>query len=466
MTAEMNADINKVWDSCLTNIRNNVNERSFRTWFRPIVPVALDKNVLTVQLPNEFFYKHLEEHYLEVLKQTIRNELGPNARLEYQIIRQRETESANTKRKEKSQEKEVIRNPFVIPGIKKIRVEPQLIGKYTFDNFIEGDCNKLARSAGIRLAESPGSTAFNPLTIYGNSGLGKTHLAHAIGNLAISYKSDLKVLYVSTEKFTNQIIQAIKSGNISELVAFYQDLDLFILDDIHFLANREKTQEILFHIFNQIHHNGKQIVLTSDRPPKDLDGMDERLISRFKWGLSADLTAPDFETRMAIAQYKLEKERKQIPNEVLEYVCFNIRDNIRELEGLLTSLLFQANVTNAKIDIALAESILTKFIEKEQKEINVENIKSLVCDALEMDVRQVAGKSRKRDFVSARQIIMYLSKKYTNASYKEIGESFGGRDHSTVIHACKAVKDQIETNKLFRDKVKKLERDIELTFKK
>lgn len=466
MTAEMNTDINKVWDSCLTNIRNNVNERSFRTWFRPIVPVALEKNVLTVQLPNEFFYRHLEEHYLDVLKQTIRNELGPTARLEYQIVRQRDAKSTDSKRKDNTPEKVQIKNPFVIPGIKKIRVESQLIKTYTFENFIEGDCNKLARSAGVRLAESPGSTAFNPLTIYGNSGLGKTHLAHAIGNLALSYQPDIKVLYVSTEKFTNQIIQAIKSGNISELVAFYQELDLFILDDIHFLAKREKTQEILFHIFNQIHHNGKQIVLTSDRPPKDLSGMDERLISRFKWGLSADLTAPDFETRMAIAQYKLEKEKKQIPNEVLEYVCFNIRDNIRELEGLLTSLLFQASVTNAKIDIALAESVLAKFIEKEQKEINVENIKSLVCGVLEIDEKQITGKSRKRDFVSARQIIMYLAKNYTSASYKEIGESFGGRDHSTVIHACKAVKDQIETNKLFRDKLNKLEKDIELTFKK
>lgn len=465
----MGTDIQKVWDSCLEDIRSNINDRSFRTWFRPIVPVALKENVLTVQLPNEFFYDYLEKHYLGILKSTIRKELGPKARLEYKILMAKEGKSTSLQAR-KELEKETrgseIKNPFVIPGIKKIRVEPQLIKKYTFESFIEGDCNRLARSAGMAIAAKPGETAFNPLVAYGKSGLGKTHLAHAIGNLALEHHPEKKVLYVSAEKFTNHVIQSIKSNNTTEMVAFYQELDVFILDDIHCLAKREKTQEILFHIFNQIHHNGKQIILTSDRPPKDLDGVEKRLISRFKWGLSADLSEPDFETRLAIAQWKLEKNNESIPFEVLEYICYNIRDNIRELEGFLTSLLFQANVSNAKIDLKLAEKVMGQFIEKENKEISVNNIKVLVAEKLGLEIDQVEGKSRKRDIVSARQIGMYLSKAYTAASFKEIGQCFGGRDHSTVIHACKTIKDHIETNEMFFEKVKSLEKDIQLSFKK
>jgi len=466
LTTEMNADVNKVWNACLNRIRNRVNERSYKTWFRPIVPVQLDDNVLIVQLPNEFFFKHLEENYLPVLKSSLHEELGKEARLEYKIRKARDRKAVKSREKISKSPAAEGKNPFSTGVEAPIRIEPQLVSKYNFEDFVEGDCNKLARSAGLRIAEDPGQTSFNPLTIYGLSGLGKTHLVHAIGNLALEKNPTLKVLYLSTEKFTNQVIQAIKAGNINELVGYYQQLDLFLLDDIHFLARREKTQEILFHIFNQIHQNGKQIVLTSDRPPKDLEGMDDRLISRFKWGLSTDLTAPDFETRMAIAYHKLEKENGQIPDKVLEYVCYNVKENIRELEGLLTSLLFQANVTNSTIDVKLAEKVLNQFVEKEDTEINVESIKVLICKLLEITDQEIIGKSRKRDIVSARQIIMYLAKQYTPSSYKEIGKSFGGRDHSTVIHACKSIKDQMDTNPLFRDKVKRLEREIELSFMK
>ena len=461
----MEGNINTVWNACLDHIRDDVNERSFRTWFKPIVPLELKENVMVVQLPSVFFYEYLEKHYVKVLKNTLRKELGPNARLEYRILTAGKKENTQSGASSKGQS-EAIKNPFVIPGIRKIKVESNLMGKYNFEDFIEGDCNKLARSAGLAIAAKPGETAFNPLVVYGKSGLGKTHLVHAIGNLAKNNFSNKRILYVSTEKFTNQVIQSIKSNNTNELVAFYQELDMFILDDIHFLARREKTQEILFHIFNQIHQNGKQIILTSDRPPKDLEGMEDRLISRFKWGLSADLTAPDFETRIAIAQWKLEKEKVEIPFDVLEYICYNIRDNIRELEGLLTSLCFQAAVTNSPIDLKLAERVLHQFVEKEDREISVENIKKLVCESLGMDVESIQGKSRKRDLVSARQIGMYLAKSFTSASYKEIGKSFGGRDHSTVIHACKSIQDQIETNSMFNDKVKRLEKDIQLSFMK
>jgi len=461
----MEGNINTVWNACLDNIRTDVNERSFKTWFKPIVPLSLNDNVLVVELPSVFFYEYLEKHYLEVLKNTLRKELGPNARLEYRILTAGKSETSQSHTTSAFQNED-IRNPFVIPGIRKIKVDSNLMSKYNFDDFIEGDCNKLARSAGIAIAGKPGETAFNPLVVYGKSGLGKTHLVHAIGNLTKENFPNKKILYVSTEKFTNQVIQSIKSNNTNELVAFYQELDVFILDDIHFLARREKTQEILFHIFNQIHQNGKQIILTSDRPPKDLEGMEDRLISRFKWGLSADLITPDFETRIAIAQWKLEKEKVNIPFDVLEYICYNIRDNIRELEGFLTSLCFQATVTNSPIDLKLAEHVLHQFVEKEDREVSVENIKKLVCESLGLDLESIQGKSRKRDVVSARQIGMYLAKAFTSASYKEIGRAFGGRDHSTVIHACKSIQDQVDTNSMFDEKVKRLEKDIQLSFMK
>ena len=464
----MKTEIQKVWDSCLETIRKGVTDRAFQTWFKPIVPVALKDHVLTVQLPNEFFFEYLEEHYLELLKSSISEELGPRARLEYKIMMPKSKSKRPLKStgNQKAKGSGEIRNPFVIPGIKKLKFDSNLVSKYKFGDFIEGDCNKLARSAGIAISKKPGKTAFNPLVVYGKSGLGKTHLVHAIGNETREQFPNAKIVYVSTEKFTNQVYQSIKTGNTNELVAFYQELDVFILDDIHFLARREKTQEILFHIFNQIHQNGKQIVLTSDRPPKDLEGMEDRLITRFKWGLSADLTAPDFETRMVIAMQKLEGERVEIPHKVLEYICYNIKDNIRELEGYLTSLLFQSSVTDTPIDLQLAEKVMTQFIEKEEREVSVENIKRLVCESLGLDLESIQGKSRKREIVSARQIGMYLSKNYTSASYKEIGRCFGGRDHSTVIHSYKAIQDQIETNEIFCDKVKKLEKDIQLSFMK
>ncbi len=335
-------DYVSVWDNCLRNIKRNINAQSYKTWFEPIKPVRLDNNALTIQVPNKFFYEWLEEHYVALLKMTIKQELGDKGRLEYMIVNGTPapviTESNNMAVINKSAkavsaaaasrytttEPEEIKNPFVIPGIKKVKIDPQLNTSYLFDNFIEGDCNRLARSAGIAVAKKPGGTAFNPLVFFGNVGLGKTHLAQAVGNEVLAKHPEKAVLYVSSEKFTNQIIQSIKNNAVNDFINFYQLVDVLIVDDIQFLANKQKTQEIFFHIFNQLHQSGKQIILTSDRPPKDLDGMEERLISRFKWGLSADLQSPDFETRMAILEAKMGQEGVDLPNDVLEFISFNI----------------------------------------------------------------------------------------------------------------------------------------------
>ncbi len=467
MTVE---DHTTVWGNCLNTIKRNVNVQSFKTWFEPIKPVALADSSLTIQVPNKFFYEWLEEHYVSLLKMTIKKELGDTGSLKYQILMSK-AKNGNKSSKSEKEDNSVpgaidtgnIKNPFVIPGIKKLKIDPQLNPNYTFDSFIEGDCNRLARSAGHAIAARPGGTAFNPLVIFGDVGLGKTHLAHAIGNEVQRTLSNKTVLFVSTEKFTNQIIQAIKNNAVTDFVNFYQLVDLLIVDDIQFLENKPKTQEIFFHIFNQLHQNGKQLVLTSDRPPKDLAGMEERLISRFKWGLSADLQAPDFETRMAILESKMTQEGVELPNDVTEFVCYNIKNNIRELEGVLVSLIAQASLNNRSIDMGLTKDVIRNFVSNINREITVDFIQNLVAEHFKVPVEKLAGKTRKRSIVIARQLSMYLAKNMTNQSLKAIGDNFGGRDHSTVIYSCKTVQDLLDTDLVFKDTVADLEKKIKMS---
>ena len=468
-------DYATVWGNCLSTIRKNINAQSYRTWFEPIKPVRLSQNALTIQVPNKFFYEWLEEHYVALLKMTIRNELGSNGRLEYQILMSGKSESNSGQDKHKLEKKadgnknkyspgsvdtQNIKNPFVIPGIRKLKIDPQLNPAYTFDAFIEGDCNRLARSAGLAVAKKPGGTAFNPLVVFGKVGLGKTHLAHAIGNEVLKRDTNKSVLYVSSEKFTNQIIESIKNNAVNDFVNFYQMVDVLIVDDIQFLTNKTKTQEIFFHIFNQLHQSGKQIILTSDRPPKDLAGMEDRLISRFKWGLSADLQIPDFETRVAILESKMNREGVELSNDVTEFICYNIQNNIRELEGVLVSLIAQSSLNSRDIDVDLAKEVIKNFVTEINKEITVEFIQNLVADHFDVPVEKLAGKTRKRHIVIARQLSMYLAKNLTDKSLKAIGANFGGRDHSTVIYSCKTVQDLMETDMIFKDTVAELEKKL------
>lgn len=466
----MKADYAVIWDKCLATIRKNIDEQSFKTWFEPIKPVGINENVLTIQVPNKFFYEWLEQHYIALLKMTIRYELGKSGKLEYQILTPNAsrdtTKTASIHKKEVKpiiNEANSIKNPFVIPGIRKLKIDPQLKPSLKFENFIEGDCNKLARSAGLAVADRPGETAFNPLFVYGDVGLGKTHLAQAIGNQVIENDASKSVLYVSSDKFTNQLIQSIKSGSVNDFVNFYQMIDVLIVDDIQFLANKVKTQEIFFHLFNQLHQKRKQIILTSDRPPKDLDGMEERLISRFKWGLSADLQAPDFETRIAILQSKMQEEGINISPDVIEFISYNIKNNIRELEGVLISLIAQSSLNGQDIDLLLAKTVIRNFVKEISKEVTVEFIQHLVADHYDIAVEKIQGKTRKQSIVIARQLSMYLAKNLTKSSLKMIGNKFGGRDHSTVIYSCKAVKDMLDTDNMFKDTVEELEKKITLS---
>jgi chromosomal replication initiator protein len=460
-----------IWDNCLSTIQKQVTPQSFKTWFEPIRAVKLENAVLTIQVPNKFFYEWLEEHYVGVLKQTIRKEMGSDGKLEYQImptiIKPKQKSNLINKNADGYSPgkgvQEEIKNPFVIPGIKKLKIEPQLNEHYLFDTYIEGDCNRLARSAGVAVAKKPGGTAFNPLFIFGKTGLGKTHLAHAIGNSVLKDKGNKTVLYVSSEQFTNQFIESLRNNAVNDFVNFYQLVDVLIVDDIQFLANKIKTQEIFFHIFNQLHQSGKQLILTSDRPPKDLDGMEERLISRFKWGLSADLQAPDFETRMAIIQTKMQEGGVDLPNDVLEFISYNIKSNIRELEGALISLVAQSSLNRREIDLTLAKDVIKNFVSEISKEITIEYIIKLVADHYELDVGRIQGKTRKRSVVIARQLSMYLAKNLTNKSLKAIGENFGGRDHSTVIYSCQAVQNMLDTDSMFKSTVTELEKKIKMS---
>ncbi len=468
-----------VWDSCLQIIKDNIPNQSFKTWFEPIKPLRLEGSILTIQVPSLFFYEWLEEHYVGLLRKTIKKHLGEEGRLEYNIVVEKSSAnkpyttnmpSSGNGAEGKNQSipmpvalNKDIKNPFVIPGLKKLQVDPQLNPNYTFDSFIEGDCNRLARSAGYAVAGKPGGTSFNPLMIYGGVGLGKTHLAQAIGNEIKRNIPDKLVIYVSCEKFCQQFVDSLKNNTINDFVNFYQAMDVIIMDDVHNFAGKEKTQDIFFHIFNHLHQAGKQVILTSDKPPKDLAGLEERLLSRFKWGLSADLQIPDLETRMAILKKKMYQDGIELTGDVIEYVAHNIDNNVRELEGALVSLLAQATLNRKEIDLNLAKQMLKNFIKNSSKEISMEYIQKLVCEYFEVPVEMVKSKTRKREIVQARQISMYLAKSHTKTSLKSIGAFFGGRDHSTVIYACQTVEDLIDTDKKFKAYVADIQKKLKMS---
>ncbi|MCS6990664.1 MAG: chromosomal replication initiator protein DnaA [Chitinophagales bacterium] len=467
----------EVWENCLKIIKDNIPAQSFKTWFEPIRPVKLVKNVLTIQVPSQFFYEWLEEHYVKLLRKTIQRELGKDAQLEYQIIVDGSAATAQTvnypaQNVAEHKNPEVlgpmflgpeIKNPFVIPGLKKIQIDPQLNPSYTFDSFVEGDCNRLARSAGWAVAQKPGGTAFNPLVIHAGVGLGKTHLLHAIGNQVRQLFPEKTVLYVPSEKFTNQFIDNLKNNAVNDFIHFYQMIDVLLVDDIQFFAHKDRTQDIFFHIFNHLHQNGKQIVLSSDRAPRDLEGIEERLLSRFKMGLTTDLGVPDFETRMAILEKKMYADGIELPHEVVEFVAHNVSTNVRELEGALISLLAQASLNKKEIDLDTAKKIVKNFVKSVSREVSIEMIQKTVCDYFNVPQEKLREKTRKRHIVQARQLSMYLAKLYTKNSLKTIGKHFGGRDHSTVIHSCQAVRDLMDTDKDFRDAVAEIEKKIQLS---
>ncbi len=466
-----------IWDACLKLIRNEIAPQSFETWFKPIRPVKLDQHVLTIEVPSQFFYEWLEEHYVTLLKQAIVQTLGDQGRLEYSIIIDnnqpgnpstvRIPASTNNGSSTRNLQNQIhtagpIPNPFVIPGIRKFEVESNLNPSYTFDNLIEGDCNRLARSAGYAVANRPGVTAYNPLFIYSGVGLGKTHLLQAIGNEIKANTPRRAVLYVSSERFISQFVEAVRKSTVNDFMNFYQMIDVLLVDDIQFLAGKEKTQENFFHVFNHLRQSGKQIVLASDRSPNDMEGMEERLLSRFKWGLSACLATPDYDTRKQILMSKMYQNGIELPQEVVDFIAHNINSNIRELEGALISLLAQSSLNRKDVNMDLAKAMLQNFVDTVAREITIDSIQEIVGSHLDVNVEEMKGKTRKRDIVQARQIAMYFAKEMTRNSLKSIGLHFGNRDHSTVIHALQTVSDLIETDKSFKQNVTEIRKRISM----
>lgn len=468
-----------IWNKCLSSIREQVSGDSFSTWFGPIRAVKLERSVLTIEVPSQFFYEYLEAHFLELLKSAIREHIGHQGRLEYSIVVDNAAPNgipttvkmpvSSSHSGSKSNpvnppihSEKLVPNPFIIPGIKRFEWESNLNSAYTFDNLIEGDCNRLARSAGFAVSHKPGGTAYNPLYVFGSTGLGKTHLLQAIGNEIKKQHPDKTVIYITSERFINQFMDSVRTNTVSDLMQMYQTMDALLIDDIQFFANKEKTQDTFFHVFNHLRQSGKQIVVASDRPAHELQGMEERLISRLKWGLSASLQMPDYDTRISILKTKMYQNGIELPEEVVEYLAHHITNSIRELEGALVSLLAQSSLNRREVDVDLAKNLLQNFVNKVAKEISIDSVQKVVCDFIGVKLDDLVAQSRKREIVQARQLAMYFAKELTNQSLKTIGLHFGGRDHSTVIHSLQTVNNLMDTDKDFSKQVHLLRKKLSM----
>jgi chromosomal replication initiator protein len=473
----MSKTAQSVWENCLSFIKDNIQEQAYKTWFEPIQPVDLNESALSIQVPSKFFYEWLEEHYVKLLKVALTKELGSSAKLLYKIKMENSYSNklplthqipSNDRQALKTQEVDVpivqkdpeLKNPFIIPGIRNINIDSQLNANYCFENFLEGDSNRLARSAGLAVANKPGGTSFNPLLIFGGVGLGKTHLAHAIGVEIKEKYPEKTVLYISAEIFTQQYIESVRKNTRNDFIHFYQLIDVLIIDDVQFLSGKSGTQDVFFHIFNHLHQNGKQVILTSDKAPVDMQDIEQRLLSRFKWGLSAELQQPDYETRVSILNNILYRDGVEIPEEIIEYVAKNIKSNVRELEGAIISLIAQSSFNKKEVTLELAKQVVEKFVKNIKREISVDYIQKIVSDYFQLDIETLQSKTRKRHVVQARQLAMFFAKKYTKNSLANIGNQIGDRDHATVLHACKTVDNLVATDKQFRKFVDDLNKKL------
>ncbi len=460
----LSPDCHLLWAKCLDIIRDNVTDSVFNTWFTPIVPLKLEGSEFTIQVPSQFFYEYLEEKYVDLIYATLNRVIGKGTILNYRVIVDNTSKAHTTLQSEKigtlSEEKKASNGMNKSPGTIERPIQTwnaNLNSRYTFDNFFEGGSNKLARTVSESIAEQPGKTAFNPFFVFGESGVGKTHLCHAIGNKIREKYPEKKVLYVSAHLFQVQFTDAIRNNVSNDFINFYQGVDVLIIDDIQELMGKERTQNTYFHIFNHLHQLGKQIILASDRAPVDLQGLEERLVTRLKWGLTAELFKPDLELRKKILSNKIKQDGLNISSEIVNYISENVTEHVRDLEGIITSLVAYSLVYNREVDISLTQRVISQTVKLEKKVITIEKIQGVVSKYFEVDLEEINSKSRKRETVKARHIAMFLSKKYTDSSYAHIGEIIGKRDHASVLHACKAVQDSLDTDKSFKTAMEAIE---------
>jgi chromosomal replication initiator protein len=450
----MNIDnsLEKIWNEVLDIIKEDLNNVSFTTWFKPIKPIKLLNNKVYLQAPEEFLRNMITRRYNNLLQNSFNHILDEEVEVKILIPGEDIEEDNNTTepKKFKPEKKENKYNHSI-----KSFLNP----KYKFDTFIIGNSNRFAHAASLAVAESP-SSAYNPLFLYGGVGLGKTHLMHAIGHYIISNNADAKILYVTSEKFTNDLINSIKDDKNDEFRNKYRKIDVLLVDDIQFIAGKERTQEEFFHTFNTLHSANKQIIISSDRPPKEIPTLEDRLRSRFEWGLTADIQAPDLETRIAILRKKAEQENYDVQNEVIEYIANNIQSNIRKLEGALIRLYAYSSLTNKSVDLDLAEEALKHLISDDKKEITIEDIKKVIATYFNLTLDEINSKKKPQRISFPRQIAMYLSRKHTDHSLPKIGEEFGGRDHSTVLHAYNKIEELLESDVDLQKKIDEIESEF------
>lgn len=436
-----------LWNRCLEIIRDNVPEQAYKTWFLPIIPLKYEDKTLVVQVPSQFFYEFLEDKYVDLLRKTLYKVIGEGTKLMYNVMVAQETVDIPSTQRTIIPQKVINKN---IPQIPVPELDPHLNPEYNFDTFIEGGSNKLSRSVAEAVALNPAKTIFNPLFFYGASGVGKTHLVNAIGTKIKELYPEKRVLYVSAHLFQVQYTDSVRNNTPNDFIKFYQGIDVLIIDDVQEFAGVTKTQNTFFHIFNHLHQNGKQLILTSDRSPVLLQGMEERLITRFKWGMVAELERPNVELRRNILRNKIHRDGLKFPEEVINYIAENVGDSVRDLEGIVISIMAHSTIYNKDIDMELAQRIVRKVANSESKAITVDEIINTVCRHFGLETAAIHTKSRKREVVQARQIAMYLAKNHTDFSTAKIGTLIGGKDHATVLHACKTIKELKEVDKSFR----------------
>ena len=455
-----------LWNRCLEVIKDNVPETTYNTWFAPIVPLKYEDKTLILQIPSQFFYEILEERFVDLIRKTLYKVIGEGTKLMYNVMVDKTSIPNQTVNLEASNRSTAV-TPKSIFGANKAPnflqapavqdLDPHLNPNYNFENFIEGYSNKLSRSVAEAVAQKPGGTAFNPLFLYGASGVGKTHLANAIGTKIKEIYPEKRVLYVSAHLFQVQYTDSVRNNTTNDFINFYQTIDVLIIDDIQEFAGVTKTQNNFFHIFNHLHQNGKQLILTSDRAPVLLQGIEERLLTRFKWGMVAELEKPTVELRKNILRNKIHRDGLQFPPEVIDYIAENVNESVRDLEGIVIAIMARSTIFNKEIDLDLAQHIVHGVVHNETKAVTIDDILKVVCKHFDLEPSAIHTKSRKREVVQARQIAMYLAKNHTDFSTSKIGKFIGNKDHATVLHACKTVKGQLEVDKSFNAEVQEIE---------
>ncbi|WP_102399229.1 chromosomal replication initiator protein DnaA [Haloimpatiens massiliensis] len=446
----MDVHLTQIWEKTLNIIKGELTEVSFNTWIKSIIPISIDRDCLKLGVPNNFTKEILENRYKNLISNAIKLISSKSYNIEF-IIASEEAVDVQPKEQIKPEQSKIIVSP---------EITSTLNPKYTFDSFVIGNSNRFAHAASLAVAESP-AKAYNPLFIYGGVGLGKTHLMHAIGHYVLENNPNSKVVYVTSEKFTNELINSIKDDKNVEFRNKYRNVDILLIDDIQFIAGKERTQEEFFHTFNALHEANKQIILSSDRPPKEIPTLEDRLRSRFEWGLIADIQAPDFETRIAILKKKADVENLNIPNEVMVYIANKIKSNIRELEGALIRIVAFSSLTNKEISVDLASEALKDIISNSQsKQITISSIQDIVSSYFNLSVDDFKSSRRTRNIAYPRQIAMYLCRKLTDMSLPKIGEEFGGRDHTTVIHAYEKISNNLKKDNGLKSTIEDLSNKI------